>query len=416
MIWFESHEEVERAVIGAVLLSAKAADRVSRTLRPEHFASSWAAATWEAVLKVIYSGGTPDLVTVRDALGPKNLAAIGGIQYLVRLVDDVPSAQSAEDYAKIVLANYARRELVSRAEALASTAGTTPDLDATLAAATRITEGLHFGIRPVVNASDILDTLDDKPAVYGLSTGIAVVDELTRFGGLPRSEMSVFGGDTGAGKTLLGTQLAAHDIRQGRRVLFVSLEMTSAQLVARLMKQMTGHYSKREAKEAGDLASWEEAAEAVHRTGMDIYDSSLASNPTAEEIIGWMKDEHDKLPVDRAIIDYVQKLRLANAGRLQHYEVHQQISEDLRVYAKKTQCSLVALSQINREQNGGYSLRGSKEYQNDSAFTLLVLKSSRGEDERDVKIEKNRHGKRMDWDARINQVTLCLEDSGAYGA
>jgi replicative DNA helicase len=388
---FESHEEVERAVIGAVLLSAKAADKVSRVLRPEHFASSWASATWDAVLKVVHSGGTPDLVTVRDALGPKKLAAVGGIHYLVRLVEDVPSAESGEDYAKIVLANYARRELASRAEALASTASTAPDIEATLATATRITDGLHFGIRPVV-------------------------DELTRFGGLPRSEMSVFGGDTGAGKTLLGTQVAAHDIRQGRRVLFVSLEMTSVQLVARLMKQMTGHYSKREATEAGDLASWQEAAEAVHRTGMKIYDSSLASNPTAEEIIGWMKDEHDKLPVDRAIIDYVQKLRLANTGRLQHFEAHQQISEDLRVYAKKSGCSLVALSQINREQGGGFSLRGSKEYQNDSAFTLLVLKSSRGEDERDVKIEKNRHGKRMDWDARINQVSLCLEDSlGGFG-
>lgn len=410
-----SHEEIEQAVIGAVLLSAKAADRVSRTLRPEHFASSWAAATWEAVLKVVHSGGLPDLVTVRDALGPKKLAAIGGIQYLVRLVEEVPSAESGEDYAKIVLANYTRRELSSRADALARSAETSGDLDATLAAAARITDGLHFGMRPVVNASDILDTLDERPAVYGLSTGIPLVDELTRFGGLPRSEMSVFGGDTGAGKTLLGTQVAAHDIREGRRVLFVSLEMTSTQLVARLMKQMTGHYSKREAKEAGDLASWQEAAEAVHRTGMEIYDSSLASNPTAEEIIGWMKDEHDKLPVDRAIVDYVQKLRLANAGRLQHFETHQQISEDLRVYAKKTGCSLVALSQINREQGGGFSLRGSKEYQNDSAFTLLVLKSSRGEDERDVKVEKNRHGKRMEWKARINQVTLCIEDAGVYG-
>lgn len=32
-----------------------------------------------------------------------------------------------------------------------------------------------------------------------------------------------------------------------------------------------------------------------------------------------------------------------------------------------------------------------------------------------MKVEKNRHGKRMDWDARINQVTLCIEQAGVYG-
>jgi replicative DNA helicase len=410
------NEEAEMAVLGAVMLSAKAAERVAARVEPKHFYLPVHQTIWEAVQSLVRSAKPVDLVTMRDALlAKKKLDDIGGVGYLVRLVDDVPSAESAGDYADIVLARYARRELIGRAEALAESAYRGQDLEPLLMTASEMTQGLYFGITPVVDACDVLGELKNRPGVTSLSTGIPFIDGICKGGGLYRGEMNVLGGETGSGKTLLGTQIAAHDIRQGRRVLFVSLEMTAPQLVARLVQQMTGYRSEYDARQAGDLASWEEGVGEIYRAGMPIYDSSLSSNPTVEEILGWLYDEHDKAPVDRVVLDYVQKLRLAAPGKSEHYDVHRQISEKLRVFAKKTDCCLVALSQINTEDRGGFTVRGSKEYQMDAAFLAGLVASKRSEDDRDMIVQKNRHGKKHTWETRINQVTLCLEDSlGGY--
>lgn len=410
------NEEAEMAVLGAVMLSAKAAERLATKVEPKHFYLPVHQAIWEAVVGLVRSAKPVDLVTMRDALlAKKKLDDIGGVGYLVRLVDDVPSAQSAEDYADIVLARYARRELIGRAETLVESAYRGQDLEPLLVTAAEMTQGLYFGISPVVDACDVLGELKNKPGVASLSTGIPFIDDICKGGGLYRGEMNVLGGDTGSGKTLLGTQIAAHDIRQGRRVLFVSLEMTAPQLVARLVQQMTGYRSEYDARKAGDFASWEDGTGEIYRAGMPIYDSSLSSNPTVEEILGWLYDEHEKAPVDRVVLDYVQKLRLASPGKSEHYDVHRQISEKLRVFAKKTACCLVALSQINLEDRGGFTVRGSKEYQMDAAFLAGLVPSKRSEDDRDMIVQKNRHGKKATWEARINQASLCLETAmGGY--
>ncbi len=416
MTIFDTVEEAEMATVGAALLSDSVLQRLARTLRPDHFSLSWLGTTWAAILELVQAGTAVDLVTVRDALGPRRLESIGGLQFLVQLVDVVPSAANGEVYGKIVMAEYARRELRSRAEAVISATDSSRDLDSLLASAGKIADGLRFGIRPVVNACDVLSELKTKPGVTALSTGVPFIDGVCRGGGLYCGEMNILGGDTGAGKTLLGTQIAAHDIRQGRRGIFVSLEMTGPQLVSRLVQQMTGHRSEEEAIKAGDLASWEEGTGEIYRSDFQIYDSSLSSNPTVEEILGVLYDQHEQSPLHWATVDYAQKLRLADSGKRENHDVHREISEKFRVFAKKTGVRLVVLSQINREQGGGFSVRGSKEYQMDAAFVAGVMNVKRGEDERDVEVQKNRHGKKLTWEARINQVTLCLEDSlGGYG-
>ena len=410
------NEEAEMAVLGAVMLSAKAAERLAVKVEPKHFYLPVHQTIWEAVQSLVRSAKPVDLVTMRDALlAKKKLDDIGGVGYLVRLVDDVPSAESAGDYADIVLARYARRELIGRAEALAESAYRGQDLEPLLATATDITRGLHVGPGPVISAADAFHALKERPSVSSLSTGIPFIDGICKGGGLYCGELNILGGDTGAGKTLLGTQIAAHDIRMGRRGMFISLEMTSGQLMARLAQQMTGHRSEYDARNAGDLASWDEASALIYNSDFDIYDSSRSANPTVEEIIGKVKEAHEASPLQWLTVDYAQKLRLANPGRREHHEIHRDISETFRVFAKKTNIRLVILSQINREEGGRFSLRGSKEYQNDAAFVAAVLKTKRGEDERDIQASKNRHGKERTWEARINQVTLCLEDSlGGY--
>jgi len=408
------NEEAEMAVLGAVMLSDKAAQRLAPTLKPEHFFFEGHQVIWKSIQVLSAKGSTVDLVTMRDTmLQHGTLERAGGVGYLVRLVDDVPSAASAGDYAQIILEKYARRTLKDRAEAFVKCCEKSPDLEHVLATAETLTDGLRVGIRPVVDASDVLSTLGKSTGVTGLSTGIQFIDQLSHHGGMPCAEVSILGGQTGAGKTLMATQITAHDLRQGRAVLFVSLEMTASQLLSRLMQQLSGYRSEYDAKQAGDLASWKEAAEIIHTTRLLIYDSVLASDPTANDILAWLEDEHQRDPVHRVFVDYAQKLTLAGARGAENWDVQRQISEMFRRFAKASGVSLGMLSQVNPTEHG-WSLRGSKEWENDSALTILntLVKSNR--DFREITAVKNRHGACRKWDAAIDQRYLTLVDRGGF--
>jgi hypothetical protein len=72
------------------------------------------------------------------------------------------------------------------------------------------------------------------------------------------------------------------------------------------------------------------------------------------------------------------------------------------------------LSQIVKTETG-WNMRGSSEWANDSAFTLLNTLVPKGhEDDRDLLVDKNRHGKRAKWEARISQADLTLQHRGGF--
>ncbi len=407
----DAAHEAERALIGAALLNENFASRVGVDVKPEDFTSKVHAAIWEAVATLARKGQEVNIITVRDTIPAKKLQALGGVQYLAQLIEETPSAtsESGHAYAKVVLQHAARRTLRSRAEALLAACDST-DIESLLGSAGTLADGLHVGAPPVVDAADVVAELSKAEAITGLSTGIREIDEL-RLGGLPKAEVAVFGGETGSGKTLLGTQIACHDLRHNRNVLFVSLEMTASQLVSRLMKQLSGYWSESHASSQGNVQAWRDAVVILNQGRLMVYDSSMASNPSAESILDWMQDEHERFPVDRVIVDYAQKLTLRDGGRLETYESHRRISEMFRRFAKKHGIALLMLSQINRNGND-LSLRGSREYENDSALTLMMVKDNDRDaspDDRKMAIVKNRHGACKQWSARVNGANLCLE-------
>jgi hypothetical protein len=189
--------------------------------------------------------------------------------------------------------------------------------------------------------------------------------------------------------------------------------MTASQLLSRLMQQLSGYRSEYDAKQAGDLASWKDAAEIIHTTRLLIYDSVLASDPTANDILAWLEDEHQRDPVHRVFVDYAQKLTLAGARGAENWDVQRRISEMFRRFAKASGVSLGMLSQVNPTEHG-WSLRGSKEWENDSALTILNTLVKNNRDFREIMAVKNRHGACRKWDAAIDQRYLTLVDRGGF--
>ncbi len=98
--------EAEAHVLGSMILLPSAIDVVVQINRPEHFFRP-AHRLLFAVLVEMRSADKPiDLVYIRDALlGRSQLQLVGGIDYLVALVQGVPAVTDIESFANIVRKN-----------------------------------------------------------------------------------------------------------------------------------------------------------------------------------------------------------------------------------------------------------------------------------------------------------------------
>jgi len=109
------NDDAERAVLGAVLLSANAFSEVSEVLRKEDFYKSGHQVLFDAILMFHqeHSSQTIDLITITEFLRSKNLLDLsGGMSYIASLTSDVPTTANAVYYANIVRSHSLRRSLL----------------------------------------------------------------------------------------------------------------------------------------------------------------------------------------------------------------------------------------------------------------------------------------------------------------
>src|SRR3990170_1101338 len=105
--------DAEESVIGAVMLSAEAANIALEVLKPDDFYKPAHQSVWEAVT-ALFDGNQPiDPITVADWLRRKELLErIGGVGFITRLMEAVPSTSNIEYYVGIVDETSARRRLL----------------------------------------------------------------------------------------------------------------------------------------------------------------------------------------------------------------------------------------------------------------------------------------------------------------
>lgn len=307
-----NNPQAERALIGSVLIDPAAYRRV-RHVPPDAF-SSWKEKTvWEAVERLVEDGKPLDYIILCDILERDgHLEDMGGSAYVAGLANAVPSALRVEEYADVVL-DYARRRedvrLAERLAALAMNGESDPGERATIAH--RILQS-DFGERGLVEAYDAaraalaqIERYIENPIDYGeirdLSTGLMDLDRIT--GGLHQGLYAV-AGSTSAGKTALALTVAVNIAVNGRRVMFVSPEMSPADLMHRIICAFAqidsralerGKMTPAEMERVYDVLGW--ASE------MDLTISQEERIPTIEAQV------HRMLPLDLVVLDGIELLR-----------------------------------------------------------------------------------------------------------
>ena len=233
----------ERAVLAAGLLDAEAAaqaiQRMGFVVGAGDFHEPRHAVIWEAMVAVHERGEPVDILTLSAELRARGkLNAVGGVQYLGDVTDEIPTLAHCEAHAKIVADLAARRRALSGAEAYAARLRAGEPLEA---AEMEFTEALHRrqategAGRVGLDLPGLVDLHQRRArgAEAPIRTPWAAYNNAVSGGLWPG--MYVLVGGTGAGKTQWAVQVAVEAAVAGRRVLYLALELSRFDLAARVV-------------------------------------------------------------------------------------------------------------------------------------------------------------------------------------
>ena len=351
--------EAEEAVLGSLLIDPDAILRVATFLHSADFYVPRHRMVFQAVLELHERREPADLVTLTDELERQgHLSAVGGAPFLTGLINATPTSIHAEYYARIVERTAVLRRLINAATDIAKLAyKDTEDVDSVVDQA----ESLIFAIsekrvaRDLVPIRQVLDQYYDRieylmqhqGEIVGIPTGLVDLDKL--LGGFQRSDLVIIAGRPGMGKTSLALSIALQAARRWhKRVGIFSLEMSSEQVVQRLISAETGIDSQR--LRLGDIHE-EEFGVFVEATGV-LSDAPVYIDDTpamsAMEMRTKSRRLHAENGLDMIIVDYLQLMRGESGSDGNRVQEISYISRSLKALARELNVPLVALSQLSR--------------------------------------------------------------------
>lgn len=220
--------EAEEAVVGAVMINPEIYFEVVRVVTDASYfyihRNQW---IWQAYGRLVEKNMPIDLLTVSEEISLSGqLEEMGGSAYITSLINQVPSSINAVSYAYIVREYYERRRGIQLANKVASAVYSSEPFSLAAQAEMFLHSSIKVGNRVTAKeaASEMIELMDN---VNFCTTSLPDLDK--RLGGLFQSELSIWGGYSGTGKSAFKQQVARKNADRGKRVLLCDLEMTAAQ-------------------------------------------------------------------------------------------------------------------------------------------------------------------------------------------
>ncbi|MBK8499512.1 MAG: replicative DNA helicase [Flavobacteriales bacterium] len=359
--------ELEQAVLGALMLERNAVNEAIDILQPESFYVEAHKRIFEAILNLFRNDQPIDILTVTEELKKRGeLDVVGGPFYISQLTNKVASSANVEYHARIISQKHILRELIrisaeTQRDAYDDSADVFDLLDKTEQDLYAITSGnLKRNYEPMSDLiQDAITNIENAKSktggVSGIPTGFVQLDKITA--GWQRSDMVIVAARPAMGKTAFVLSMARNiAVEHKKAVAVFSLEMSSTQLVTRLIASEAGISSEKLRK--GDLSDSEFTILHQHiarLTNAPIYiDDTPALNVfELRAKARRLKSQHN---VDLIIIDYLQLMTSGgdNRGGNREQEISG-ISRSIKSIAKELDIPIIALSQLSRavETRGG---------------------------------------------------------------
>lgn len=381
------NHEAEVSVLGSLLIDSSKAAKVCDIITHEDFYDNRHNLIFRGMEWLVKQGIDIDLVTLTDALRKVGvLSDIGGASYLSSVSDSSPAPSRVLTYAKMVADDAAKRKINQAAKEISEASSSNSTLEETLEKVKeKINEVNNLGGKKnkyqVASMIDFIDDAEDRyknwGKMQGISTGFPSIDKQTL--GLVGGELIIVAGQTSRGKTLLSMNIANNVAKTGKTVLFVTLEMTHAELTSRYMFVNGGSRSP-------------DFAEVASNTLFQANDEL-----DWKDIDGLIQNAREELGVDLVIIDHLHYFtrELQNVA-----EDLGRITKEFKKNAIRYDIPIILISHVRKmgkdEQLSGESLRGSSLIAQDADIVLLVDRDPET-NAMGVMVDKNRNrGKTSD--------------------
>ncbi|MGQ9863038.1 MAG: replicative DNA helicase [Bacteroidia bacterium] len=355
--------EVEKALLGALLIEKDAIVKVLDLLQPETFYDPRHQRIY-ATLRKLYDHGQPiDLLTATEELRKEGLLREIEPYYLVELTTHVSSGAHVESYARILVEKYLLRQSITLGTQLVERAfGEEEDAFMLLDWAEQELYQLsqHHLRRSVQPASRLLsDTLQaleklrhHESTLTGIPSSFPALDQLTA--GWQKSDLIIIAARPSMGKTAFVLNLARHAAFQNFPVAFFSLEMSASQLMLRFISLETEISSEKLRNGRLSEETWlmlPKKLEKLSQAPIFIDDTPAIPVYDVRAKCRRLKSEYD---IQLVIIDYLQLMGSGSRTLNREQEIAS-ISRSLKELARELEVPVIALSQLSRavEQRGG---------------------------------------------------------------
>ena len=357
--------ELEEAVLGAMMIDKKGIDDVIDVLSSDAFYDQKHQEIYAAIYELFQNSEPIDILTVSNLLKKNGkLEFVGGDFFLIRLTQKVASSAHIEFHARIILQKYIQRKLISISSEIIENAyddGTDvfellDDAEAKLFEVTQgnLKKSSEDAGSLVKQALKKIQEIGNSEGMSGLETGFTKLDALTS--GWQPSDLVIIAARPGMGKTAFVISMAknmAIDFNHG--VAVFSLEMSSVQLITRMISSETGLTSEKLRKGNLEPHEWEQLNVKVKK----LSDAPIFIDDTPSLSVFDLRAKARRLVsqhgVKIIVIDYLQLMTAGGkAGGNREQEISM-ISRNLKALAKELEVPVIALSQLSRavETRGG---------------------------------------------------------------
>ncbi|RED83335.1 replicative DNA helicase [Cohnella sp. LGH] len=351
--------EAEQAVLGAILLETEALVASMERLKSEDFYSVAHQRIFDVMVSLNDDNEPIDLITLASRLQDLGqMEEVGGIIYLTKLANAVPTAANVEYYATIVEEKSLLRRLIRTATQIVSNGYATEDDVSVLLndAEARIMELSNrrsstgfISIRDVL--MEVFERVEflfnNRGGVTGIPSGFVDLDRMTA--GFQPNDLIIVAARPSVGKTAFALNVAQNvAVRASETVAIFSLEMSAAQLVQRIIcaesnvdaqRMRTGHLE-------GD--DWEKLSMAIGA----LSEAQIYIDDTPGITVSDIRAKCRRLKKEKGLgmilIDYLQLIQgRGKAGENRQQEVSE-ISRTLKQIARELEVPVIALSQLSR--------------------------------------------------------------------
>jgi len=348
--------EAETCVLASMILHAPCIDAIMQITRGEQFYRPVHQLLFTVLAEMHDANKPVDLVTVREELQRRgHLEAVGGIEYVVELVEGVPNAANAEYYAGIVRDKALLRELILAGTDIVNEAyQTRAEADEFLdQAEQRVFEvaSRHISTDSTKLGDVLKDTFQrlqeqEGKLITGVASGYHQLDELTS--GFQASEMVVLAARPSMGKTSLLLNIAEHmAVTDGRPVVVFSLEMSRQQLTQRLLASYAQFDLKKMRRGMISPEDWtrlQTAAGDLEPAPLFIDDSPMLTIMQLRAKARRLFANHD---IKCVFVDYMQLMSYSGRATSRQEQISE-ISRGIKALARELEIPVVAAAQLNR--------------------------------------------------------------------